>query len=163
MVVDGREGPQYSQVFFPVFSPDGKHMACMAVEGKQWCILQDSAPGCNYDAVWTPVFSPDSAHLAYAARMNEQTTVVVDHQAGAGVNGLITNLQFTPDSKHVLFEARDTTYPVTIAMDNRPGQRYERLLPRNDDSPHFFITGPKTFHYFAEKNRVVYKVEEQVE
>lgn len=166
MVVDGREGAQYTQVFYPVFSPNSKHAAYMAVEGKFWCIVLDGAPGRNFDAVWTPVFSPDSAHVAYAARLNEQTTVVLDHAAGLGVNGLITNILFTPDSKHILYEARDTTgktYPVTIAMDNHPGQRYERMLPRNGDVSHIYLDGPNQFHYFAEKNHVAYRVDERIE
>lgn len=166
LVCDGLEGPLYSQVFPPSFSPDGKHLVNIAVEGNQWCVAKDEAPGPSFDAIWTPVFSADSAHLAYVARVGEQTTVVLDQQPGMGVTGLITDLQFTPDGKHLLYEARDTsgkTLPVTIAMDNRAGHLYEKLLPHADNVPHVFLDGSVAFHYFAEKNHTIYKVEEQID
>ncbi len=166
MVSDGREEPQYTRVSAPIFSADGKHVAHVAVEGTQWYVVKDGAPGPAFNAVGPPIFAPDGAHIAYAARKGPQTTAVLDGETGAGVNGMITGVQFTPDGKHLLYEAHDTSgvlLPVTIALDNHPGHRYDRLFPLADDAQHLFFDSANHFHYFAEKDQVIYRVDERIE
>jgi hypothetical protein len=67
--IDGNDGKRYDYVTDPLFSADGKRVAYMAREGKQWFAVVDGKWGNAYCDYWdsTLVFSPDSRRVAYMA------------------------------------------------------------------------------------------------
>jgi hypothetical protein len=68
VVVDGQPGAEYDQALSPVFSPDSKHVAYVAVKGKSHLVVVDSQPSAEYDdTLQGPLlFSPDGS-LEYVA------------------------------------------------------------------------------------------------
>ena len=75
MVVDGQSGTEYDYIQDgPVFSPDSRRVAYLALKGKKWVAVIDGVPGPEYDPNYGSccvgeyfIFSPDGHHVAYCA------------------------------------------------------------------------------------------------
>lgn len=65
MMVNGKVWPgNWDMLFFPAFSPDSKHVAVRADQGKRQFIVVDGKPyGMDFDQAFDPVFSPDSSKV----------------------------------------------------------------------------------------------------
>jgi Tol biopolymer transport system component len=71
-VIDGVESKGYDNLTksAPVFSPDSKRVAYIAVRGEKQFIVVDGVEGKEYDGILkgTPAFSPDSKRIAYGVK-----------------------------------------------------------------------------------------------
>ena len=121
-----------SLAFTLYFSPDGKHLAYQAGDGKMTFVVEDGKQQTPYEAIYGPlVFSPDGEHLAYIAQAKDPTanmTPIQRQQAQQSPNhspgiyivldgqqqpvlpsvkfGSAANhsaLHFSPDSKHLAY------------------------------------------------------------
>jgi hypothetical protein len=83
MVVDGKPGEAWTNVWDAIFSPDGKRMAYVVEEAKDkaflWC---DGEKGPVFKSLYGPVFSGDGRVLAVTARVGNKSVVVVDGNKG---------------------------------------------------------------------------------
>jgi len=73
------------------------------------------------------VFSPDGTHLAFFTR-HPQTTefgVVIDGKFLAGGRGLTSNLQFTPDGKHLVWIDRMEGNLLAVYIDGKVAAQYD--------------------------------------
>jgi len=168
VVVDGQPQSQYMGVGRLSFSPDGKHLAHVALlEGKGYFIVVDGKPHASYSQVGDPFFSQDSKHLAYVAwdttskdPKGNQWFVVLDGQPGPRFNyiewrGRPGRLTFSPDGKHIAYRVaeQDGSSP-RVVVDGEPGPTYERIS--NDGVPTFYADG--SVGYFAVKSKTLYFV-----
>ena len=109
-----------------VFSPDGKHVAYIAGDGKHAFVVADGKKGADYDYLEPLLYSPDSQRLAYLARRAVANTLSpIEHQQYMEKPGHDTGHylvvddkplmlgdsdfqpqtipHFSPDSKHILY------------------------------------------------------------
>jgi Tol biopolymer transport system component len=110
-VIDGQEGPERGDGIYNVyFSPDSRHVAYIAIIGN-WTdsshterMVVDGNEGPEVDRVEDSFvrWSPDSRHLAYTGKWGSRQVVVVDGQMGP-VYAWVRSLEFSPDSKHMVY------------------------------------------------------------
>lgn len=81
VVLNNEEGKHYDRISgCPVFSPDGKQLAYVAVnkEGEYFIVLNGQESK-TYDEIYgKPVFSEDSKHIAYGAQVGNEPWWIVD-------------------------------------------------------------------------------------
>lgn len=115
LVIEGVRGPSYDQLGGLSFSPDGKRVAYWARRGpketgKEFVVV-DGEAGPEYESVLSPIFSPDSRHVAYEASAgpweDHNHVVVVDgEEVMEGAHGLVLDLVFSSDGKHIAWPAK---------------------------------------------------------
>lgn len=169
VVLDGRPGPWYDSTWGLTFSPDSVRLAYMAKINTNWFMLVDGKFGAAIDLnPSSPHFSPDGKRLAYIAGRGPQWWMVVDGQPGSeyesaerrnsmGLSEMwvpaLTQPQFSPDSRHVAYSARQGDRWVVL-LDNQPvGSRYEMVV---HGGPSFRKDG--TLEFLGMRQRVLYRV-----
>ncbi len=118
VVLDGKPQEKTYEDIGPdfLFSPDSKHFAYAARQGKEVFLVVNGVELTKYDDVLrhSVAFSPDSRRLAYLAVKEKKCYAVVQPaggQAGAEEQGPYDDLAaettvFSPDSKHLAWAAR---------------------------------------------------------
>src|SRR6185436_7438542 len=123
VVVDGVGGRAYEAASAPVFSPDGKHVAYKAKEGKRWFVVLDGQEQKGFDALGSGkiVFSADSRRMAYVARSGAKWSVIVDGNESVH-DDVINDPVFSPDSRRVAYVMREGNQWITVVDGQRgPG------------------------------------------
>jgi hypothetical protein len=113
IVLDGKEvKDEYDDFLIGtlVFSPNSKRMTWCARKGGLWHVFHDQGAYKGYEGVaeGTPVFSPNSEKIAYVAFTRENRQLVMLDSQKFGEFDMVADqsLQFTPDSKSLVFAAR---------------------------------------------------------
>ncbi len=125
VILDGTAGKTYDEVLRVVFSPDGEHLAYMAHRDEKQVVVLDGKEGPEFDAIDEGpdaiAFSPDSNRLAYIVKKFElkgqekveRRIVVLDGRESKAYDEIIPAvkdlprlLQFSPDSKRLIFHAQ---------------------------------------------------------
>jgi hypothetical protein len=158
LFLDGKPvGQPHKSLWGTTISPNGKHVACIAREGKDWRVVRDGQAGPphrdvkqitvhgmlsggtykeTYEADERPlspaaVFSPDGSRMAYSARDGGKWRVYVDGQAGPGFDAIGTDMDlgvvFSPDSRHFAYIARKGNKWLVIT-DGQSGPEYDEIL-----------------------------------
>jgi hypothetical protein len=153
LIVDGVAGPRYDRISEWCFSPDSKHVACIAGEGK-WhgpesftpkaeTVVLDGLPGPSYPAIERLRFSADSQHVAYVVcdqpwfspamcptTRSPKEAVVLDGERGPW-HEYIDGPVFRPIGSGYAYLAYDregdpaTKSATSVAViDGQPGRRY---------------------------------------
>ena len=101
--------------------------------GQEWVILDGQAQA-KYALVSDLAFSPDGKHLAYVAHIDwRRMAVVRDGRPGPEFDEIewhpnwAHNNLFTPDSRHVLYQARQGGKCVVV-LDSQAGPEYDSVL-----------------------------------
>lgn len=105
IVIDGKEGKQYDAIGQITFSPDSKHTAYRAINGKRQLLILDDEEVIEYSGIGSPIFSPDGKHLAYCAEDGDKWFVIIDGKEGKRYSGGDYRIVFSPDSKHFAYGA----------------------------------------------------------
>lgn len=71
IVVDGWDGPLFTEIGMPVFSPDGKHHMYTITEGESTYCVIDHKVRYEYQLGRDPIFSPDSRFIAFSAKTSD--------------------------------------------------------------------------------------------
>lgn len=110
--VDGHGGLSLSQF---IFSPDSKHFAYVAARKGGQTLIADGQEKGTYERIDSLQFSPDSGHICFIAIKDGKHLVVLDDKEGPTMSSpfAITPPVFSPDSKHVVYSARDATKAQT--------------------------------------------------
>jgi Tol biopolymer transport system component len=173
VVVDGVEGKEYTgirslgldrmQAGTPVFSPDGKHLAYLAVDPQDGMsrVVVDGAEGPKYRAVGMLTFSPDGKRLAYVGfkpRDNKARYVLVADGTERKEYDYFGVLPvFSPDSRHLVYQVfTPGTGKWHFVVDGVEGKEYAM-----HDAPfyqHIAFDGPAAFHFLAGALRVDVKI-----
>lgn len=84
IVVDGEATCKgWEAVSSPVFSPDGKQVACLAKKGGLWCVLLDGERiWGDFERLRDPIFSPDGSRIACRGSSGTDSFAVVDGVRG---------------------------------------------------------------------------------
>lgn len=170
VVLDGRPGPWYDSAWGLRFSPDGVRLAYMAKVDTNWFMVVDGKLGATIDLnPSSPCFSPDGKRLAYIAGRGPKWWMVVDGRPGPENESAerrqlmgflsemwvpaLTQPQFSPDSRHVAYGARQGGQWVAL-LDNQPvGGSYEMIV---EGGPSFHKDG--SLEFLGMRQRVLYRV-----
>jgi Tol biopolymer transport system component len=137
VVIDGKPGPPFASVDVPVFSPDGKKAAYVAVDadGKQF-VVSGETRGEKFNEVLvsrlehspteqdvfrnrrTVLWAPDSHAFAYQGHTTEGTFVVVG-TTKRGPYRSVRGLCWCPDSRTVAFEAQIASDSFVVVGDRK--------------------------------------------
>ena len=182
VVADGKEimGIQAKSDQAPLFSPDGQHLAFVALTAaKQHQVVLDGVPGLTHGQIveGSLRFSPDGRRLAYVAGpARNQTgpwTVVVDGRSQKQCAQIDTDtLTFSPDGKHLAYLAAGQSpgFRYSVVVDGMDGQPFSgKLLPKVPaDIPlskrpkRLVFDAPDSFHYLLLSEGKITLVEEKL-
>lgn len=114
VVVDGKFGRHYDEVYAPTFSPDGAHFIYEASrDDKTYLLLDDEEMGPFAFLPWEPTWSADSQHLAYSVADDDGMHVVLDNQPGQSYS-CVSEIQFHPVTNELAYlaESPETGFVV---------------------------------------------------
>jgi len=149
IVIDGqKQEKQHEVVLWPVFSPDSKKLAYIAMEnlsfghrsgltGGDWFVVLNGEEGKVYDwweGIESPVFSPDSRQLAYVARKEEKFFIVVNDEEEYQDYEMISSPVFSPDSRQLAFKASRGNKEFVV-INGKEGQEYDKIYGKMQFSP----------------------------
>jgi Tol biopolymer transport system component len=116
----------------PKYSPDGAHLAYVAVNNNKQSVVLDDKPGPAYGVILdgTLTFSPDSNHLAYAAQTGPGTCcVILDGRAGPNFRLVVNDpVTFSPDGKRLAYVATNDISKYFAVVDGQAGPQYDQIL-----------------------------------
>jgi Tol biopolymer transport system component len=103
LVSDASTGPTYDAIDFPMFSPDGTHLAYRATRGKQQFVVLDGKAQTAVDRILdsSMVFSPDGKHLAYGLVEAGKSHVMFDGVESDPYDKLLLGPGFSPGGAHL--------------------------------------------------------------
>ena len=124
VIVDGRRrGSNRGELQSPVFSPDGKRLAWIALRsvvrlipfegligvdtGSGWSVVVDGDWGKEYGRIRALTFCPQGRSFAYEANASGGRCVVVDGREQEKFSTIGNGPLFSPDGKHVAYSAGD--------------------------------------------------------
>ena len=126
VVVDGVQGPVYDAAWFPVFSPDSRHVAHVGGRGEKRFMVVDGKEGPVYDDVQWPVYSPDG-RLACCVAHDKQWFVLIDgREASPGypLTEIFGQVSFSADGKHASWDAGAGEKRYGVVRDGVMGKTY---------------------------------------
>jgi Tol biopolymer transport system component len=139
IVVDGKEGQLFDDIYNPVFSPDSRHAAYVGGQvGSRSAVVDGEIVSAKYPDVGGGtgvVFSPDGKRLAYAAVVApDKEFVVIDGKEDKPYNN-VGKLCFSPDSHRVLYTAWRAGKSFVV-VDGVPDRAYDVIgYPAQPFSP----------------------------
>jgi Tol biopolymer transport system component len=139
IVVDGKEGPHFDDIYNPVFSADSQHIVYVGGKvGSRSALVDGEIISAQYPDVGGGtgvVVSPDGKRLAYAAITGpDAERMVIDGQEQPPFKN-VGKLHFSPDGQRVVYTAwRDGKSFAVI--DGVPGKAYDMIgYPEQPFSP----------------------------
>jgi len=173
-VIDGIEGKRYDGIDVtdgkppyynsPVFSPDSKRIAYIALSGGKEFVVIDGVEGKRYDHIQgcSLVFSPDSKSIAYFAELNSSRLLIINGKENEVHHGLPSDVSpiFSPDSKRVAYIAELCEQVAEckrfVIVDGTEGKKYDSI------ESHIVFDSPGTLRYIAVSGKNIYSVEERI-
>ena len=121
--------PAGMKVSKPVFSADGRHIACATTDGRRWRVIVDGRFGPWHQAVaqGTLHFSAGGESFCYMARERDAWSVVTNGRGGPVVDG--TNPKsfvFGPKGRRLTYVARRSGKQLVV-IDGRCGPKFEKI------------------------------------
>jgi WD40 repeat protein len=117
----------YDSLAFFTFSPDSRHLACVAGKDSRQAVVKDGRPGVFYEAVSDPVWSPDGKRLGHTAIENRLQFVVLDGREGTRYDW-VGKTVFSADSRHFAHAAAKGTSRLVVTDGVRESPEYEMDL-----------------------------------
>ncbi len=106
VALDGQDGNQpFDQLGTLLLSADGKTWAYSGKRGEKWLAVIDGGVGPLCDNVEQLQLSPDGMHVGYIAAFPNSQVAVVDGVGGKPYIAGVSDLVFSPDSKHAAYFA----------------------------------------------------------
>jgi len=102
IVFNGKEGPQFDQVGYPIISPDGNRLAYSVMQDKKYRVVVDGKAQAPLDGIVNIIFSDNSRHYAYHAVTGNRQVVVHDGKMSERYP-LVHTLSLSPDGKKLGF------------------------------------------------------------
>ena len=156
VVLEEEEYGPYDEVSMLFFSSDNQHLAYVATLGSEQFVVLDGVEKTHYKEILTCgcswgqeiEFSPDGNRLAYIATKGQKPIAVIDGEEFE-YDGIEFPILFSPDSKRVVYVARNLNGEAYIIMDGIEGPKYDYIDTANDN----FLFSPDSnrFAYSAAK------------
>jgi WD40 repeat protein len=137
----------------------GDNMAYLLENGGRYLVMHNAKQGQVHDMhVERVVLSPDGTRVAYSVKTNASTIgaynswmVVVDGELNKEHNEIISEtMQFSPDSKHYAYFARDRN--LVVVLDGKIAGMFTSLAK---GGPYFHPDG--TLEYLGARNGTLYR------
>jgi hypothetical protein len=168
--LDGKPQTKCNGAFNLRFSSDNLHFAYEGQIGTNWWMVLDDKVEALIDLNWaTPYFSPNGKRLAYIAGRGSESWVMADGHAGpkfigttrpaplprAGSEDIpgVTTPQFSSDSRHMVYAARQGARWGVLVDQTPVGGLYEKIV---GDGPSFGTSGDVEF--LGIRNGSLYRV-----
>ena len=148
--LNGKNGPLFDNISIlgPVFSPDGRRLAYIAVKGKEVYSVIDGKKSDAYESIAEISFSPDSSKIVFLARdINKKYFAVTDGKKGINYDGIRGEGYpvFSPDSSKVVYLAYKNKKWAIVVND-------KELKIYDDIKGPVFSPDSKHFSYMAKSN-----------
>ncbi|MCX5659808.1 MAG: hypothetical protein NTW19_08815 [Planctomycetota bacterium] len=142
VVVDGRPGREFDEIYHVVFSRDGSRFGYAARSGEHRITVIDGELGPEYDAFadlshpvfWNdPMFSPDGKHVAYRAMKGRKMLVVADGKPGQAYDAIGQyDVHYSPSGNHLAYQAYvgntgSMDVSCLMVIDEKPGPLYKSV------------------------------------
>ncbi len=114
LIRDGIPSPEYDEIGWIDFSPDGRRLAYSARQGATWRVIVDGAALGNYELVIPfagvehhAFFSPDGRRIAYAAKRGGKWLAVIDGEEGPAYDFIDAfGGRFSSDGRRTVYKAQ---------------------------------------------------------
>ena len=146
-VIDGKEENHYDGDKI-VFSPDGKHVACVGSrDGKQAIWLDGQELACyNTYEFEKPVFSGDSKHLAYVLKKDRHKFVVIIDGKEGKTYRYVRNVASSPGNGRIIYMAKLFDKPREVLVGGKLRAEDEFAVVENgEEGPAFNEIRPIEF------------------
>lgn len=132
VVVENVVGPDYAELAYPTFSPDGSHLSYLAGTYKDLVIVTDGRARTYlglFPELRSLTYSPDGKRIAFVASPRARKMVLISDTTIGPEYDLIGNLTFSPDGQHFGYEVhRDSSDKGwRIIVDGIPGKIYDYI------------------------------------
>ena len=126
VVVDGKVGHEYEQVF-PVVFGSGGAVAYSARYNSQWSIVVNGNERAEqYDEVSWPTFSSSGKSFGYAARNGDSWRVITNGNAGPAFTA-VENPTFRPGNDSSVAYIAHKNDEVMVVVDGKPHKSYNQV------------------------------------
>ena len=106
MVVNGKKGRVYEEIFPPVFNEKFGHMAYrVKIDDNRMRVMSNEKAGDVFDSVGTPFFSKDGKKLAYVVTNNGKWFFMINGQKYGKEYEAIGTAKFSDDGEHFVYTA----------------------------------------------------------
>ncbi|HTY08662.1 MAG TPA: hypothetical protein VMF29_05815 [Candidatus Edwardsbacteria bacterium] len=156
MVVDGRAGWVFDELWPPVFSPGGRHVAYIARTGPKMTVVLDTMPQRQFEMVerYSLAFESDSV-LTYRAR--EQGRPVAVRNGMVTAAGAADTVKADSAAAATVVRADGKQH---VVVNGRRGPGFDLVLPLGQRPVRF--DGKGGFTYLALSHDSVFAVEERI-
>jgi Tol biopolymer transport system component len=159
VVRDDSPGKSYDSIgSFPVFSPDSKRLAYVALKGTNRMVVVDDKIFDDqnvFEYTHNPVFSPDSQHLAYMSRIGTNWFAVVDGVVEKRSKNIFSEPVFSPDSKRLIYLKRHGEKSVPV-FGELEGKDYGRFLTCNPLLNTMGVWGPRDVAFAFDERKAIH-------
>lgn len=113
----------------PVFGPDKKRSALVAMQnGKMFAVIDGVKGKEYYDVGSVPLFSPDSKHVAYVATDGDKWFAIIDGIESKSCNAIGQTPIFSPDSKKTFYVVKKSDKKSCAVIDGVEGKEYDAVF-----------------------------------
>ena len=113
----------------PIFSPDKKRSALVAMQSGKIFAVVDGAKGKEYyDIGSIPLFSADSKHVAYVATDGDKWFAIIDGTESMAYDGIGKTPVFSPDGERVFYVAKRGNGKSCAVVDGVEGKEYDGVF-----------------------------------
>ncbi|MBI3597403.1 MAG: PD40 domain-containing protein [Nitrospirae bacterium] len=135
LIRDEIPSPEYDEIGWIDFSPDGRRLAYSARIGDTWKVIADGVEHGDYElalpfgGVEHPAFfSPDGRRLAYAAKHGGKWHAVIDGAEGPAFDFVDAfGGRFSPDSRRTVYKAERSGKQFIVADGVEQASAYDRI------------------------------------
>jgi WD40 repeat protein len=162
--VDGKpERLRFSGIGKPVFSPDGKRLAYMAVTASGTQCVVDGQAGPQYDGAFAALgdeitFSSDSRRYCYVADRGGKPVLVVDAREYGPYDDLLSPPEFSPDGKRIAYACKKGD-AWSVVVDQKQQKPFDEIQP----SSILFSPDGRHCSYVGRRNTAMFMVVDGVE
>lgn len=144
----------FDEIFKAQFTPDGKKIVFIAIQGGREFLIENGKPWKDYKAIAeriSPVFSSDSKKIAIVAlKDNGKSTISVNNKE-LGEYDLVLKPNFSPDSKHIAYPIKKNG-KFSVVLDGKIiGGSYDEVkhIVFSPDSKHLAFVAKVGMNFFA--------------
>ena len=131
VILDEKKIAEYEWVMpeTPIFSPDKKRSAYVAMQnGKMFAVIDGVKGKEYYDIGSVPLFSPDSKRIAYVATDVDKWFAIIDGIESKAYDGIGKTPIFSPDSKRTFYVAKKGSGKSCAVVDGVEEKEYDGVF-----------------------------------